>query len=94
MPANFGAEHWDLSKVQFTPELLRLIPAELARKLRVMPILDFPGTLAVALADPSDLNAIDILTHTLNREIEICIADESQLDIYIQRYYGDDKATV
>lgn len=36
--ANFGAEHIDLSEVQFTAELLRLIPAETARKYQVLPV--------------------------------------------------------
>ena len=91
MPANFGAEYVDLSEVQFTPRLLSCIPAEFARKHRVLPLLELPGKLAIAIADPSDLNTIDILAHTLDREIELRIADESQLDVFIQRYYGDDK---
>jgi len=87
----FDAEIIDLTTVDFTPELLRCIPAEFVRKHRVLPVLERPGRLAIALADPSDLSVIDSLVHTLHREIEVCITDESQLDVFIQRFYGDDR---
>jgi hypothetical protein len=67
------------------------VSAEFARRFRVIPVLEISGRLTVALADPSDLKVIDSLTRTLNREIQVCIADASQLGIFIQRFYGDDK---
>ena len=88
----FHGDRIDLKSVNFTPELLRCISAELARKFRVIPVLESSGRLTIALTDPSDLEAIDSLAHSLNREIQVCIADESQLGIFIQRFYGDDKA--
>jgi hypothetical protein len=86
----FGAELVDLTSVNFTPELLRCIPADVARKHRVLPVFDRPGCLAIALADPSDLQTIDILTHTLQKpELEIRVAESQQLDRFIHRLYGD-----
>jgi type II secretion system (T2SS) protein E len=86
MSANFGAEHIDLLKVQFTPELLQLIPAELVRNYRMMPVRQFPDRIAVALGDVSDINAIDSLCSTLKQVAEVMQADKSQLDVFIQRY--------
>ena len=86
----FGAELVDLTKVKFTPELLRCIPADVARKYRVLPVFERPGCLAIALADLEDLNAIDSLTHILQKpELEIRIAEHQQLDEFIHRLYGD-----
>lgn len=88
MSADFGAEHIDLSRVQFTPELLQCIPAGIARKLRVLPIFESTTTVGIVMADPSDLNAVDTLVHHLNRPVYIYIADEGQVDSFIDRLYG------
>jgi len=89
-PENFGAATVDLSQVEFTPELLEYLPAEAARKYRVMPVADSPFHLVIAVADASDLNALDSIMFIVNREMEIRVADKSQLDEYIRRYYGSD----
>jgi len=86
----FGAELVDLTTVNFTPELLRCVPADVARKYRVLPVFDRPGCLAIVLADPEDLNTVDILSHTLQKpELEIRVTERQQLDRFIHRLYGD-----
>jgi len=86
----FRAEKIDLSTVQFTPELLRSVPAHVARHYRVLPVFeDSPTSLGVALADPSDLDVIDGLHSTLRRDLVLRVADSQQIDEFIQRLYGD-----
>ena len=46
---------------------------------------------AVAIADPSDLNTIDSLTHLLNAEIELRVASEQDIEAALNKYYGGDK---
>ena len=80
----------DLREVQFTPELLGRIPANVARRFRVLPVFyDPPGSLTVALDDPSDIDAIDIVNKITQLDVNLCIADSQQLDEFIQRLYGD-----
>src|ERR1051325_6570481 len=88
--AEFGAEFVDLATVRFTPDLLRCLPAELARKYRVLPVAESGGCLAIVTSDPSDLPAVDGLHSALAREIELRVADESQIDLFIKQLYGDD----
>lgn len=76
--------------MQFTPELLRSLPAELARKHRVLPVAASAAHLTIVMSDPSDLTTIDALTFALNRDLEICVAAQSQLDSFIAQLYGDD----
>jgi type IV pilus assembly protein PilB len=87
--AEFGAEFVDLATVQFTPDLLRCIPAELARKHRVLPVSESDRCIAIVTSDPSDLNALDGLHSALDRDIELRVADESQIDSFIEQLYGD-----
>jgi hypothetical protein len=88
---HFGSEEIDLEDVTFTESLIGCIPSELARRCRALPVSDRRRSLRVALADPSDIETIDLLHRTLQRDIEICVADERQLDDFIERLYkGDD----
>ncbi|HMJ91189.1 MAG TPA: hypothetical protein VK530_15305 [Candidatus Acidoferrum sp.] len=84
----FNCEWIDLAKVKFTPELLQWIPADVARKYQVIPTIDHgPWGLSVAIADPSDLDAIDAVYFIIKREIQLCVADPAQLKEFIQRLY-------
>ncbi len=48
----------------------------------------------MAIADPSDLNTIDSLTHLLNAEIELRVASEQDIEAALNKYYGGaNKAT-
>jgi type IV pilus assembly protein PilB len=85
--ASFGAAYIDLSEVQFTPELLRLIPAKMVRKYQVLPVFEMPDRVGIATADPTDLNAIDDLVHFLDRTVELLITDKTQLKTFIERLY-------
>lgn len=86
--AHFGADEVDLRNISFTTELLACIPADLARRYRVLPIFESPGSLGLALADPADLEAIDSIHRTLQRDLLVSVAEASQLDEFIGRLYG------
>lgn len=87
--AHFGAEEVDLSRVRFTSELLACVPAELARRYRVLPIRDLPDRLLVAIADPSDLETLDSIHNQVQRDLELCVAESGQLEDFIGRLYGE-----
>jgi type IV pilus assembly protein PilB len=86
----FRTETVDLRSVQFTPDLLRCVPADIARRYRVLPIAeDTPISLIIAVADPSDLDAIDGIHFALRRHVGLRVADPRQLDEFIERLYGE-----
>jgi type IV pilus assembly protein PilB len=86
--AQFGAEVIQLSSVKIPDEVISMIPRHIAKKYRVIPVFKTDGKVAVALADPSDLNTIDSLTHLLNAEIELRVASESEIENALNKYYG------
>jgi general secretion pathway protein E/type IV pilus assembly protein PilB len=86
--AQFGAEVVQLSSLRIPDEVISIIPRHIARKYRVVPILKTDGKVAIAIADPSDLNTIDSLTHLLNAEIELRVASEQDIETALGRYYG------
>lgn len=71
---HFGPEQIDLANVQFTPELLRSVPADVARHYRLLPIFNEPFALRVAFAAPIDLDAVDGAHSVLKRDLELRVA--------------------
>jgi general secretion pathway protein E/type IV pilus assembly protein PilB len=89
--AQFGAEVVNLGTLQIPDEVIALIPRNTARKYRVIPVFRTEEKVAVATADPSDLNTFDSLGHILHSEIEIRVASEQDIENALNKYYGGEK---
>ena len=92
--AQFGAEVIQLGGIKIPDEVISIIPRHIAKKYRVIPVFKTDGKVAIAIADPSDLNTIDTLTHLLNAEIELRVASEPDIEAALGRYYGGRGDTV
>src|SRR5208283_1872376 len=69
-------------------EVIAIIPRHIAKKYRVVPVFRSENKVAVAIADPSDLNTIDTLGHLLSSEIELLVASEQDIESALNKYYG------
>jgi len=85
--AHFGTDVVDLADLEISDELIATVPRDVARKYRVIPVFKHNGTLTVAIADPSDLEAIDSLTRLLHLEISLQVASEPHIDSALRKYY-------
>ena len=85
---HFGVPSVDLSQVQIEPEVINLIPADVAERHQCVPINRAGATLVVAMADPSNIYAIDDLKFMTGYKIEPVVASESALEEAIHTYYG------
>jgi general secretion pathway protein E/type IV pilus assembly protein PilB len=92
--AQFGAEVIQLGGLRIPDDVISIIPRHIAKKYRVVPVFKSDGKVAVAIADPSDLNTIDTLSHLLNAEIELRVAAESDIEAALNKYYGGTGQTV
>src|SRR3989440_6577634 len=75
-------------------EILRLIPAGLARLHRALPVALNDHTLDVALVDPLDLRAAEDLRFALGKDVHIVIAPAEEVEERIERYYGSDSSSM
>jgi type IV pilus assembly protein PilB len=89
-----GASVIDLGGVEFSPQILRLIPAGLARLHRALPVAGEGHTVRIALADPLDTRTIEDLRFALGREIELAIAPAYEIEERIRKHYGDETSTM
>ena len=89
---HFGAEVVDLSKVEIPPDVIALVPAEIARKYQIIPVAvpaEEACSLVITLADPTDVGLIDSLQYMLKLQwpINIRIADPEDIKAALQKYY-------
>jgi type IV pilus assembly protein PilB len=77
----------DLARVQVEPRILKLVPAEVAIKHLVLPLRRVGRTLTVAMVNPHDLSAIDVLKFISRSEIEPVVAGEFTLRKQLEKYY-------
>ena len=89
--AQFGAEVVHLANLKIEDDVISIVPRDVARKYRVIPVFKAEGKIGLAIADPSDLNTLDSLTHLLNAEIELRVASEPDIEAALSKYYGGEK---
>ncbi len=89
---SLGQRAVDLAHVIIDGAALKLVPIELARQYRFMPIdYDVDGhRLTIAITDPNNIVALDKLRNLTQGELEIdtLIAGESDISRAIDQYYG------
>ena len=87
--AHFGAEVVNLNEIKIPDEVISVIPRHIARKYRVIPVFKHDSSLTVALADPSDLDTIDSLTHLLQLDVTLQVASEPDIEAALSKYYAE-----
>jgi type IV pilus assembly protein PilB len=80
----------DLREYEIDPEVLKLIPHEMCERHRILPVSRAGSSLIVAMADPSNLNAIDDIKFTTGYNVEPVVASEAAIVEAIERYYNQE----
>jgi type IV pilus assembly protein PilB len=88
MSAKFRIPQVELTHQIIKPQILKLIPELLVRKLGVMPIRKVGRRLTVALTDPLNLNVMDRLRLESGFDIDPALATDSEIKSAIDQYYG------
>jgi type IV pilus assembly protein PilB len=73
---------------EFAPDLLKAIPANVARMYQCLPVGEDNGTLQVAIADPLDPARADEIQFAVKREVQVVVADPAEISKAIERLYG------
>ncbi|ACX52817.1 general secretory pathway protein E [Ammonifex degensii KC4] len=75
-------------ELQVSPELLKLVPEDLARSRKVFPLKKEGNRLFLLMANPLDITTIDDLRLWTGLEIEPVKAEEREIRALINRHYG------
>jgi type IV pilus assembly protein PilB len=76
-----------LDEIDVDTDAVKLLAPEKAQKYMAIPYSQVNSTLYVAMADPTDLNAIDDIKFMTNMSIEVSIATESQIKKSLDAFY-------
>jgi general secretion pathway protein E/type IV pilus assembly protein PilB len=86
--AHFGAEFIQLGGMRLGDDVIAAVPRHVAKKYNTVPIYSTEEGVTLALGDPSDLETIDSLQHTLGRQVTVVVAGPEEIEAAIGKYYG------
>ena len=82
-----GVPYVDLGEYVCDPKIIKKIPKEIAQKYQLIPIFSIGNRISVAMADPSDINALDQLSALIEGEVEPCLSAKSDIEDAILKNY-------
>lgn len=88
LAAEYGMECFDLANYKIPPEVIEAVPAEIARRYRIVPVMKTGNSITVAMGDPTDLETLDSLRYILKTDVEGVIAPRHQIVDTLNRHYG------
>jgi len=83
-----GYPYINLDQFEVYPDVINLIPIEIAQKYLIMPIHRIRSFLTLAMVDPTDLDVIEDIRFRTGLSIQPVIASESGIVNSIEKYYG------
>jgi type IV pilus assembly protein PilB len=84
---NIGALR--LSDIELNPEVVKLIPSDIARKFNVIAVSKLGRTLVVAISDPSNIYVLDAIKFITGCSIQPVISPEKAIQKAIDSYYKE-----
>ncbi len=88
----YGVPSINLDHFEVDPAIIKIIPAETARKYQVLPLSRSGATLTIAMADPTNVFAMDDIKFMTGYNVEPVVASESALEDSIEKYYGSTRS--
>jgi type IV pilus assembly protein PilB len=88
----YGVPSINLELFQIDEETINLISQEVALKYSVLPISKVGATLTMAMADPTNVFAMDDIKFMTGLNVEPVIASEASVHLAISKYYSGSKS--
>ena len=83
----YGIPAVTLSQLDIDPDVLKLIPAQMARKYEIVPVERKGNVLTLAMADPTNVFALDDVTFLTNLQVQPSVAPQGAIRKAIERNY-------
>ena len=83
----YGVPSITLSQLDIDPEVLKLVPAAIAKKYEVLPVRRMGNSLALAMADPTNVFALDDISFMTNLQVLPLVASQTAIKKAIDRNY-------
>jgi type IV pilus assembly protein PilB len=84
----YGVPSINLAYFEIDPSVIKLIPIETAQKYMIVPLSRVGSTLTIAMADPTNVFAMDDIKFMTGFNIEPVVATETSIGEALEKYYG------
>ncbi len=88
----FGISPINLGRFEIDQSVLDLIPVEVARKYDLIPVNRTGAVLTVAMADPTNIRAMDEINFICGYQVEPVVSSDNAIREAIDKYYGSTHA--
>ncbi len=83
----YGVPSITLTQLDIESDVLKLVPAPIARKYEVIPVRKMGNSLALAMADPTNVFALDDISFMTNLQVLPLVASQTAIKKAIDRNY-------
>jgi len=84
----YGVPSISLGQFEIDAAVIKLVPAETARKYQIVPLSRAGATLTIAMTDPTNVFAMDDVKFMTGYNVEPVVASETGVAESIEKYYG------
>src|SRR5581483_55129 len=88
----YGIPSITLSQLDIDPEVLQLVPAAIAKKYEILPVKRAGNSLTLAMADPTNVFALDDIAFMTNLQVMPVVASQAAIRKAIDRNYDSQAA--
>jgi len=83
----YGVPSINLNDYKIEPTVIKLVPSDMAKKYLIIPVARVGATLTIAMADPSNIFAVDDVKFMTGYNVEVVVASETAIIEAITQYY-------
>src|SRR5260221_1467039 len=83
-----GVPSINLDHFEVDPAIIKIIPSETSRKYQILPLSRSGATLTIAMADPTNVFAMDDIKFMTGYNVEPVVASETSLEDASEQDYG------
>ncbi len=87
MASKLGIPYVKLADYQIPPQVLSLVPADIALQYNVLPLAEHNKRLVIAMENPLDWEALELLRFHTNRNIDAVITSSAEISKVLDKYY-------
>jgi type IV pilus assembly protein PilB len=84
----YGVPSIALHQFEIDKSIVKLVPADTARKYQIVPLSRAGATLTIAMTDPTNVFAMDDVKFMTGYNVEPVVASETAVADAIEKYYG------
>ena len=88
----FNVPSINLERLEVDDSIIKIIPADVARKYTILPVSKAGAKITLAMVDPTNVFAMDDIKFMTGYNVDPAVATESSLRAAIDQYYGSTQA--